>query len=79
MRLFLSRCPILVPGYTGDYHWRVAEVKNSKLHVGDTFSCRVIAQKQPLVVDHLHTSDSDYEGYMLGGKNGLTIVERLSI
>jgi hypothetical protein len=47
--------------------------------VGLSFSCRVIAQKQPLVVDHLHTSDSDYEGYMLGGKNGLTIVERLSI
>ena len=70
---------VCVLEYTGDYHWRVAEVKNSKLHVGDTFSCRVIAQKQPLVVDHLHTSDSDYEGYMLGGKNGLTIVERLSI
>ena len=62
--------------YTGDYHWRVAEVVNSKLKAGDTFSCRVIAQGQPLIVDHLHTGNSDYDGYVIGGKNGLTIVER---
>ena len=63
--------------YAGDYRWLVTEVANSKLQVGDTFSCRVIAQGQPLIVDHLHSGDSEYDGYVIGGKNGLTIVERI--
>ena len=59
------------------WFWRLyTEVANSKLQVGNTFSCRVIAQGQPLIVDHLHTGDSEYDGYVIGGKNGLTIVER---
>ena len=62
--------------YTGDYRWRVVEVINSKLHVGDTFSCRAIAQGQPLIVDNLQTADQNYEGYTIGGKNGLTLVEK---
>ena len=64
--------------YLGDYRWRIAEVHHSKLRTGDTFSCRVIAQGQPLIVDNLHTADSDYEGYVIGGKNGLTIAERIN-
>ena len=68
---------VCVLEYAGDYHWRVAEVANSKLQVGDSLSCRVIAKGQPLVVDNLHTGDGDYEGYVIGGKNGLTIVERI--
>ena len=66
---------VCVLEYTGDCRWRVADVINSKLHVGDTFSCRVIAQGQPLIVDNLQTADLNYEGYSIGGKNGLTLVE----
>ena len=66
---------ICVLEYTGAYHWRVAEIANSKLRVGDTFSCRVMAQGQALIVDHLHTAGADYDGYAIGGKNGLTLVE----
>ena len=62
--------------YLGDYRWRVAEVHHSKLQTGDTFSCRVIAKDQPLVVDRLHTSNQIYDGYVIGGKNGLTIVKK---
>ena len=62
--------------YLGDYRWRVAEVHHSKLKTGDTFSCRVIAKDQPLVVDHLHTGEQIYDGYVIGGKNGLTIVKK---
>ncbi len=61
--------------YTGDCRWRVVDVINSKLHVGDTFSCRVIAQGQPLIADNLRTANQNYEGYTIGGKNGLTSVE----
>ena len=65
---------VCVLEYTGSYRWRVAEVENSKLKAGDTFSCRVMAQGQALVVDYLHTADGDYDGYTIGGKNGLTSV-----
>ena len=68
---------VCVLEYIGDYHWRVAEVANSKLKSGDTFSCRVIAKGQPPIVDNLHTADNDYEGYVIGGKNGLTFVVRM--
>lgn len=66
-----------VLSYLGDYRWRVEEAVNSKLHAGDTFSCRVMAQDQALIVDHLYTRDTDYEGYAIGGKNGLTLVAKI--
>ena len=68
---------ICVLNYLGDYRWRVEEAVNSKLHVGDTFSCRVMAQGEVLSVDHVVTANGTFEGYYMGGKNGLTIVEKL--
>ena len=68
---------VCVLSYLGDYRWRVEEAVNSKLHAGDTFSCRTIAQDQALIVDHLYTRDTDYEGYAIGGKNGLTLVAKI--
>lgn len=68
---------VCVLSYLGDYRWRVEEAVNSKLHAGDTFSCRTMAQDQALIVDHLHTRDADYEGYAIGGKNGLTLVAKI--
>ncbi len=38
---------------------RVAKVINSKLQQGDTFSCRVIAQGQALIVDNLKSGGQD--------------------
>lgn len=68
---------VCVLSYLGNYRWRVEEAVNSKLHAGDTFSCRTMAQDQALIVDHLHTRDADYEGYAIGGKNGLTLVAKI--
>lgn len=62
--------------YMGDYRWKVVEVKNSKLHIGDTFSCRSIAKSEPLLVDHLCTQDGMFDAYQIAGKNGLTIVRQ---
>lgn len=47
------------------------------MHILSVREYGVIAQGQPLIVDHLHTGDSEYDGYVIGGKNGLTIVERI--
>ena len=68
---------ICVLNYMGDYRWRVEEAVNSKLHVGDTFSCRVMAQGEVLNVDHVVTANGTFVGYSIGRKNRLTLVERL--
>jgi len=60
--------------YKGDYRWEIKEIANSKLHVGDTFSCRVIAQGRPLIVDNLISNGQQIAGYTIGGRNGLTIL-----
>ena len=64
--------------YQGNYRWEIKEIANSKLHVGDSFSCRVIAQGQPLIVDNLHSDGQHFAGYTIGGRNGLTIVNRIN-
>lgn len=68
---------VCVLEYLGDYRWQVDEVRNSKLGVGDTFSCRTIAEGQALVIDNLRTGNGNYNGYVIGGKNGLTRVEKV--
>ena len=67
---------ICVLNYLGDYRWRVEEAVNSKLHAGNTFSCRTMVQNHPLIVDHLHTEYANYEGYAIS-KNGLTLVAKI--
>ena len=64
--------------YKGNYRWEIKEIANSKLHVGDSFSCRVIAQGQPLIVDNLQSGDKLIPGYTIGGRNGITVVHQVS-
>ena len=68
---------VCVLSYTGDYRWRVEESINSKLKAGNTFYCRTIAQGEELIVDHVETENGIYEGFRIGNKNGLTMVEKL--
>ena len=68
---------IYVLSYLGNYRWRVEEAVNGKLKVGDTFSCRTIAKGEVLNVDHVVTANGTFEGYYMGDKNGLTLVEKL--
>lgn len=63
--------------YMGEWRWKVIEVANSKLHVGNTFSCRSIAISEPLLVDYLCTEEGTFDAYQIGGKNGLTLVRLL--
>lgn len=65
--------------YTGKFRWRVVTVKNSKLQAGDTFFCRVIAQGLPLIADTMQTAERKYDVYTIGGKNGLTTVEKTAV
>lgn len=67
---------VCVLSYLGNFRWRVEEAVNSKLQVGDRFSCRTMAQGEVLFVDHLETSDGIYDGFRLGSRNGLTLLEK---
>jgi len=60
--------------YQGDYCWKVVAVVNSKLQLGDTFSCRSFAQGEPLLIDHLCTQNGNFEAYQIGGQTGLTAI-----
>ena len=62
--------------YRGDYRWEIKEIANSKLHAGDSFSCRVIAKGRPLIVDNLQSGGQLIAGYTIGGRNGLTLVKK---
>ena len=68
---------VCVLSYLGNYRWRVAEAINSKLHEGDSLSCRTIAQGEELIVDHVETAQGSYDGFRIGSKNGLSLVELL--
>ena len=68
---------VCVLSYMGDYRWRVEESINSKLKAGNTFYCRTIAQGEELIVDHVEIENGIYEGFRIGNKNGLTMVEKL--
>ena len=59
--------------YLGNWRWRVEKISNGKLHVGDTFACRVIAQGQPMVVDDLYSNGMYYKAYIIGGSLIITI------
>lgn len=60
--------------YQGDYRWKVVAVVNSKLQLGDTFSCRSFAQGEPLLVDYLCTKNGVFDAYQIGGQTGLTAI-----
>jgi hypothetical protein len=69
---------VCVLEYKGGYRWEIKEISNSKLHAGDSFSCRVLAQGQALIVDNLQSGGQHIVGYTIGGRNGLTVVRRES-
>ncbi len=64
--------------YLGEWRWKVVEATNSKLHVGDTFSCRTLAVGEQLFIDNLEQDGKQYDGYVIGKKNGLTSVTILN-
>lgn len=60
--------------YLGDYQYEVVEAKNSKLKVGNTFSCRMFIKGETLYVDNLKQEAITHSAYAIGLDNGLTSV-----
>lgn len=63
--------------YQGNHHFVVIESENSKLQVGDTFTCSFFLLHQPLYLDKLQQSGGEPVSYVAGKQQGLTKVEKL--
>jgi len=70
--------------YLGDNRFEVIESANSKLHIGDTFTCAYFFKGQPMYLDNLvqlcimhPASCTDAVSYVAGNKTGLTSVALL--
>ena len=64
--------------YLGENCFIAEMCENSKLQVGDTFSCSQFVLGQTLVMSDLRQEDSARsQAYVVGRKNGLTILKKL--
>lgn len=60
--------------YLGNSRFEVIYVENSKLAVGDTFSCRMFALGETLYIDNLKQAETLHAVYAIGIDNGLASV-----
>lgn len=74
IRLMWSPSRVCVIEYQGNRDWKIMKVEGSRLSVGDTFKCSIIAEGEPLYLDNL-THDSIPVGiYVCGRKSGVTFI-----
>lgn len=59
--------------YKGDGRFEVVAAKNTKLSVGDTFSCHLFVNHEPLFLDRLIHEGGKPTVYVAGSKNGVVI------
>lgn len=58
--------------FLGDGRFRVLQVDNSKIQVGDTFTCHFFILKQPLHLFDMNNFEDITQTYVAGKKTGLT-------
>ncbi len=65
---------LCVVRYLGDYRFEAVETHNSKLCVGDTFTCINMQKGREMYLDCLKRGQSEMS-YVIGTRNGLTTLE----
>ena len=63
--------------HLGDGRWMVVESVKSKLAVGDTFRCSRFILNQPLYLEDFRHGNESPCLFVVGGRGGLTVAERL--
>lgn len=58
--------------HLGDGRWRVEQSINSKLSIGDTFSCQRFILNEPLYLNDFKHGDDDSALFVVGNRGGLT-------
>lgn len=60
--------------YIGGWSWKVISSEGTRLRPGDTFSCPLIIEGEPLYLDRLIHQGSNPEVYVCGRKNGIKFI-----
>lgn len=68
----------IVVKYLNNFKFEVVEAINSKVSVGDTFYCRFFILNEPLYVDNFIHNNSMPVAFIMGAKDGLTSITKLS-
>ena len=63
----------IVAKYVGDSAFVITESVNSKLSVGDSFTCNLFIQNEPLYLSNLVHEGSEPLSYVAGEKDGVCI------
>ena len=63
----------VVVEHLGEGRFTVHEVENAKLTVGDTFTCHLLLQNEPLYLDNVSHQDTVFPAYIAGKINGVKI------
>ncbi len=62
--------------YLGNNKHEVVYEENSKLEVGDTFTCAIFIKNEPMYADNLVRQGLNLTSYIAGSKNGITLLEK---
>ena len=63
----------IVVDHLGDGHFLVSEAENAKLTVGDTFTCHLMIQDEPLYIDNVAHQGTIFPAYIAGKIDGVKI------
>lgn len=63
----------IVVEHLGDGHFLVSEAENAKLAVGDTFTCHLMIQDEPLYIDNVAHQGTIFPAYIAGKIDGVKI------
>ena len=78
-RIFIGWLPnrTCIIKYLGNHRFETIEAHNSKLQVGDTFTCINIQKGRELYLDKVQRGESEMY-YVIGTRNGLTTLKTLA-
>ncbi len=65
----------VVVEHQGEGHFLVTDALNAKLAAGDTFTCHLMIQDEPLYIDNVQHQDTLYPAYIAGKIDGVKIYE----
>ena len=60
--------------HQGNGHFVIVDAVNTKLSVGDTFSCHLFIEHEPLFIDNLVHNGSTPVCYVIGRNDGITLL-----
>ena len=75
VRLVWAPDRVCVVRYLGDTRFEVEESEKTRLKPGDTFSCALILEGEPLYLDSLRQNGGDPVSYVCGSRSGIRFEE----